>query len=132
MAPGDSPMHEFSIISSIMELVKSEMEKAKATMVLEIYLEVGELSFLSHEALQFGFRALAENEPKVDNDALKITSVPAEVKCKKCGYSGSMNTGDSEKYHTISPIFQCPECAGPIDILKGRECTVKNIRMEVP
>jgi len=124
-------MHEFSIITSIMEVVKSEMEKQKASMVHEVHLEVGELSFLSHEALQFGFRALAENEPKIDIDALKITSMPAEVKCRKCGYSGSMNISESETYHTPAPVFQCPKCAGPIVILKGRECVVKNIRMEV-
>ena len=125
-------MHEFSVISSIMELVKAEMEKAKASKVLEIHIEVGELSFLAHEALQFGFRALAENESKIVNDALKITTVHAEVKCRSCGYTGPMKVSDSEIYHTPVPIFQCPECSGPIDVLKGRDCTVRNIRMEVP
>ncbi|MDO9538055.1 MAG: hydrogenase maturation nickel metallochaperone HypA [Thermoplasmata archaeon] len=124
-------MHEFSIITSIMEVVKSEIEKRNAIMVLEIQLEVGELSFLSHDALQFGFRALAENEPKIDKVCLKIITVSADVKCRKCSYSGSMKTIESEVYHTAAPVFQCPECSGPIDIIKGRECVVTNVRMEV-
>ncbi len=125
-------MHEFSVISSIIELVRTEMEKARAEKVLEVHLEVGELSFLSHEALRFGFKALAEGEPKINSDALRIISVPAEVRCKKCGYSGAMKAEDDEAYHIGVPLFQCPECSGPIDVLKGRECTVRNIRMEVP
>ncbi len=125
-------MHEFSVISSIIELVKAEMERAKAEKVLEVHLEVGELSFLSHEALLFGFRALAEGEPKISADALRIVSVPAEIKCKNCDYAGGMKVEDDEAYHVGMPIFQCPKCGGPIEILAGRECTVRNIRMEVP
>lgn len=125
-------MHEFSVISSIMELVKSEMEKVRAEKVLEVHLEVGELSFLSHEALQFGFQALAESEPKISADALRIISVPAEVRCKRCGYIGAMKAEDDEAYHIGAPTFKCPECAGPIELLAGKECTVRNIRMEVP
>jgi hydrogenase nickel incorporation protein HypA/HybF len=125
-------MHEFSIISSIIELVRSEMEKREASRVMEIHLEVGELSFLSHEALQFGFGVLAGNEPKIDKNALKIIPVPAEIKCRECRYAGPMKAENSDEYHMAAPIFQCPKCAGPIDVLKGKECVVKNIKMEVP
>lgn len=124
-------MHEFSMISSIMEVVKTEMGKRKAIKVIEIQLAVGELSFLSHEALQFGFGVLAENEPKIAKDALKIMPTPAEVKCRECGFTGPMKAGNSDEYHMAAPIFQCPKCAGPIDILKGKECIVTNIRMEL-
>jgi hydrogenase nickel insertion protein HypA len=124
-------MHEFSVISSIMELVKSEMEKRKAIKVLEIHLEVGELSFLSHDALQFGFGALAESEPKIEKDALRIITKPAGVRCRNCDYAGPLKVQDSSLGHLGTPIFQCPECAGPVDVLQGRECTVRNIRMEV-
>ena len=124
-------MHELSMIQSIIELVKNEMEKREAIKVLEIHLEVGELSFLSHDALQFGFGALVENEPKIEKDALKIISVPAEVKCSKCGYSGPMKSAESSEYHLIAPVFQCPKCGGPIEIIRGKECVVRNLKMEV-
>ncbi|MFO7618764.1 MAG: hydrogenase maturation nickel metallochaperone HypA [Thermoplasmata archaeon] len=125
-------MHEFSMMQSIVELVKAEMGKHRVIKVTEINLEVGELTFLSHDAMQFAFQALTETEDKIENDALKISSVPAEVKCTKCDFSGPMKTAESEIYHQhMAPVFQCPECSGPVEIVKGRECTVKNIRMEL-
>jgi hydrogenase nickel insertion protein HypA len=125
-------MHEFSVISSIIELVKAEMAKAKASEVMEVHLQVGELTFLSHEALQFGFGVLAGEDGRIRPDALRIETVPAEVKCEKCGYKGPMKAEDDEAYHVGVPIFQCPRCSGPVEVLRGRECTVRNLRMEVP
>ena len=125
-------MHEFSMVQSIVELIKAEMEKRAVIKVTEINLEVGELTFLSHDAMQFGFQALVESEPKISPDSLKISSIPAEVKCEKCGFTGPMKTAESEVYHQLmAPVFKCPECGGPVEIVKGRECTVKNIRMEL-
>lgn len=125
-------MHEFSMIMSIVELVKDEMGKRKAILVKEINLEVGDLTFLSHDALQFGFRALVESEPKIDPDSLSIIPVPARVKCQECNYSGPMKVVESPEYHLLmAPVFECPECGGPVEIVRGRECVVKNIRMEL-
>ncbi len=125
-------MHEFSMIQSVVQLVKAEMQKRAVIKVTEINLEVGELTFLSHDALQFGFQALVETEPKISPDSLKISSIHAEVKCEKCGFIGPMKTAESEVYHQLmAPVFKCPECGGPVEIVRGRECTVKNIRMEL-
>lgn len=124
-------MHEFSVITSIFELVKAEKERARAVKVLEVRLDVGELAFLSHEALEFGFRALAENEPDIAPDGLRITTIPAKVECTKCHYRGPLKVADTTAGHLGSPIFQCPECGGPVEVISGRECVVRNIRMEV-
>jgi hydrogenase nickel insertion protein HypA len=131
-APGAHLMHEFSIISSIIDLVKQEMETRPVILVKEVKLEIGELTFLAEDALQFGFTALVEKEEKIANDALKIISIPAEVKCFNCEYTGPMRIKDSEKEALhITPVFQCPKCQGKIEIIKGKECTVVNLRMEL-
>ena len=141
-------MHEFSVISSIVDLVKQEMEKRPVILVKEVKLEVGELTFLAHGALEFGFTALVEKESKIANDALNIVPVQAEVKCKNCDYEGPMNIRDSkseenksppnenhpvisEAMHVGVPIFKCPKCGGQIEVIKGKECTVANLRMEL-
>ena len=124
-------MHEFSVISSIVDVVKVEMEKRPVILVKEVKLEVGELTFLAHGALEFGFTALVEKEPKIANDALKIVSIQAEVKCKNCDYEGPMIVKDSEAMHIGVPIFKCPNCEGQIEVIKGKECTVVNLRMEL-
>ena len=124
-------MHEFSVISSIVDLVKQEMETRPVILVKEVKLEVGELTFLAHGALEFGFTALVEKEEKIANDALNIIPVQAEVKCKNCDYEGPMKVKDSESMHIGVPIFKCPKCEGPIEVIKGKECTVVNLRMEL-
>ena len=125
-------MHEFSVISAIVDLVKSEMEKYdNLNAVKEINLEVGELSFLATDALQFGFKALAENEPKINNDALKIIQVAAKVKCRQCDYAGALDIEDSDEYHMNVPRFACPKCSGQIDVLEGKECTVRNLILDL-
>ena len=123
-------MHEFSVISSIVDLVKSEMEKRPVILVKEVNLEVGEFTFLAHDALQFGFTALVEKEPKIANDALKIIPVQAEVKCLDCGYAGPMRVENTEQMH-LAPVFQCPKCQGKVDVIKGKECIVVNLKMEL-
>jgi len=125
-------VHEFSVISSIVELVKGEMGKHdNLNFVKEIVLEVGELSFLSHDALRFGFRALVENEPDIKDDALTIIPIQAKVKCRRCDYEGAMKAGETEEYHIAIPQFSCPECNGPIDVLHGKECVVRNLVLDL-
>ena len=71
-----------------------------------------------------------EKEPKIANDALRITAIPAEVRCLACNYEGPLRVENSEQNH-IAPVFQCPKCQGKIEIIKGKECTVVNLRMEL-
>ena len=124
-------MHEFSVISSIVDLVKQEMETRPVILVKEVNLEVGELTFLAHGALEFGFTALVEKDSKIANDALNIIPVQAEVKCKNCDYEGPMKVKDSEQMHIGVPIFKCPKCEGQIEVIKGKECIVVNLKMEL-
>ena len=125
-------MHELSVITSVVETVKQEMKKHKnLIMVKEVSLEVGELAFLSHDALKFGFSALTEKEKKINSKGLRISKVKAEVKCRKCGYNGPMKLEDSKEYHVPVPLFTCPKCGGQIDVIKGRECTIKNLVLDL-
>ncbi len=125
-------MHEFSVITAIVDLVKGEMEKRdNLKEVKEVVVEVGELSFLSHDALQFGFKALVESEPKINLDALKLILVAAKIKCRKCDYEGPLEIEDSEQYHISLPRFACPKCNGQIDVLEGKECVVRNLVLDL-
>ncbi len=125
-------MHEFSVISSIVDLIREEIDKRDNVIIVkEVQLEVGELTFLGREALQFGFRALTESETKINSEGLKINTMPANVRCLECDYNGPMKVENSEEYHIRIPTFACPSCGGPIDITKGKECTVKNLILEL-
>ncbi len=125
-------MHEFSVISSIVDLIKDEMGKHdNLNCVKEVVLEVGELTFLGREALQFGFKALTESSSKINSDGLKIVLVAASVKCKQCQYEGPMKLDNTEEYHVSIPIFACPSCDGAIDVVKGKECVVRNLVLDL-
>jgi hydrogenase nickel insertion protein HypA len=125
-------MHELSVITSVVETIKQEMKKHKNLIcVKEIRLEVGELAFLSHDALKFGFRALTEKEKKVNSKGLRIIKVKAKVKCHNCGYKGPMKLEDSKEYHVHVPLFSCPKCGGQIVVIKGKECTIKNLVLDL-
>ena len=125
-------MHEFSVISSIVDVIKAEMEKHDNLIcVKEVVLEVGELMFLGEEALQFGFHALTESEPKINSDGLKIIKIPANVRCLGCQYEGPIKTEETEEYHHSIPRFTCPSCNGTIEVIEGKECIVRNLVLDL-
>lgn len=125
-------MHELSVIMSIVQLIKDEVGKRDdVRLVKEVHLEVGELTFLGHKALEFGFRAVITSDPIIDHDALRITTVKARVKCLSCDYEGPLDYAEREEYHLRLPRFCCPECGGEIEILEGKECIVKNFVLDV-
>lgn len=125
-------MHEMSVISSIVELIKSEMDKLdNVILVKEVHLEVGDLTFLGHDQLRFGFSILVKSEPRIHPDGLNIIPIPAKIKCLECDYQGAMEVVGSEEYHIKLPRFSCPSCGGAIDIVRGKECVVKNLVMDL-
>ncbi len=125
-------MHELSVITSIVQVIKAEVGKRDdVRLVKEVHLEVGELTFLGHEALEFGFRTITASDPIIDQDALSITPIKARVKCLSCNYEGPLDYAEREEYHLRLPRFCCPECGGEIEILEGKECIVKNLVLDV-
>jgi len=65
----------------------------------------------------------------LDGAALVIKTVSPEVQCS-CGYTGNSLYGEKE-FHMSVPILQCPLCGELVQIIRGRECLIKNIELEV-
>ena len=125
-------MHEMAMVGSIIAVVKAEMERqGNVKMVKEVHLEIGELTFLGHDQMRFGFENMTASDPRINSEGLTITSIPAVIKCKECDYEGGLDITDDEQYHTALPIFACPKCNGPIDIIEGKECIVKNLVIDM-
>ena len=53
-------MHEFSVMNQIVKSVLQEIKNHRVKSVSEVYLEVGELTFLGHEQLKFAYQILTE------------------------------------------------------------------------
>ncbi len=116
--------------SQIVQSVLAEAEKRGAKKVTEVHLIVGKLTFLGLEQLQFAFEALAKGTI-VEGSKLIIEEQEGVVKCSSCGFEGGFKYVDDQLYHVPVPTLQCFKCGSVVEIVAGKECTVKCIKMLV-
>ncbi len=122
-------MHEFSVMSQIIDSILSETKKRNARKVEQVDLELGEYTMLGEEQLKFAFEILAK-DAILDRAKLVIKYIKGKIKCG-CGYEGNVQVSEDAP-HRIIPILECPRCKGAAEIVEGRECVLRNIRMVVP
>jgi len=123
-------VHELSVISQIIQTILDEAEKLNAIEVMEVSLDVGELTFLGLEQLKFGFEVLTK-ETKLKDTKLVIEKMDARIECG-CGHAGPVEYGETPLYHQRFPLIFCPKCNKVPRIVSGKECVIRNIKMEVP
>ncbi|MFQ6136676.1 MAG: hydrogenase maturation nickel metallochaperone HypA [Candidatus Hydrothermarchaeales archaeon] len=120
-------MHEFFVATEIVNTVLHSIEGHKVKKVLNIELEVGELTSVNPEQLKFCFDA-ATKETSLEGSELNIIKKAASIKCNSCSYRGTLKT---PQIHLWRIDFICPKCESfGIEILSGNELTVKNIKIE--
>ncbi|MDI6707901.1 MAG: hydrogenase/urease maturation nickel metallochaperone HypA [Candidatus Thermoplasmatota archaeon] len=124
-------MHEFSTMCQIVNSIIEEL-KGKDVKVTEVWLEIGELTFLGTEQLKFAYEVLTSNDNVLKCSKLVIKKVKTLVKCNNCKYKGKIEYVDDIAFHFTAPKFCCPKCGGKIKIIAGRECIVKKIVAEKP
>ncbi len=110
-------MHELSIAHSILSIAENAAPKKDHTIVTGVGLQVGELSGIEIEPLQFAMSVIKENTILEKAD-LNIEVIEGEAECTQC--------------KNIFPVHHfgtcCPQCGSYfINILKGREMKVLNI-----
>lgn len=123
-------MHEFSVMSEIMDALMTESKKNNVKAVKKVYLEVGDLTFLGHEQLKFAYEVLAEGTV-FDGSELVLDTKPALVKCNSCGYEGELSFEDNPEYHLRIPDFSCPKCENPSEVVSGNECIIRRMIADV-
>ncbi|MBP2045548.1 hydrogenase maturation nickel metallochaperone HypA [Methanobacterium aggregans] len=120
-------MHELSMADAMVKTILDVAEKNDATEIIEATVEVGKLTMLNPEQLKFLLDVLVENT-LLENATINIEEVSVEIKCNSCDYTGPANMDDSDHYMAI---VKCPECSErDLEITAGRECNVKNIKIE--
>ncbi len=122
-------MHEFSTMQQIVYAIIEEARRYKAKEVSRVILQIGELTFLGEEQLKFAFDILKE-DTIMENAELVIEKIKAEVRCE-CGYQGGIEYGLKEEFHLMFPILKCPRCGKEVEIIRGRECLIKSVEMEI-
>lgn len=122
-------MHEFSVMGQIIDSILEESKKRHASKVESVDLELGEYTMLGDEQLRFAFEVLTK-ETILADAKLNVRHLKGKVRCA-CGYEGYVPVGD-DTLHKIVPILECPKCKGAAQVIEGRECVIRNIRMVVP
>ncbi len=121
-------MHEFSVASMIVERVKGEASKHGARKVRRVEIKLGELTLVNPEQLKFNYMVLSQ-DPLLRDSELIIEVIPGEVSCRECGFRGRPTYRDDPALH-LAPIFSCPVCESPVEVIKGREIVISRVTLE--
>lgn len=110
-------MHELSIAVNIVDIVNDEAKKANSSTVSEVEIEIGSMSGVIIDALNFAMEEAIKNSI-LTNAKLKFIEITAEATCSKCDY-----------HFEVDDFFAvCPKCGSfETDIIKGKELKIKKI-----
>ena len=110
-------MHELSITQSIVEICA---EKAAARRVTLVVLEIGELSGVVPEAVEFAFEACTQGTP-LEGARLDIVRIPAVGRCRGCGV----------EFPLRAFYDPCPRCdAYGAALISGEELRVRELEVD--
>jgi len=122
-------MHEFTTSQSIVNSVLNKAREEEAKKVLLVSIEIGRLTFLNPEQVEFWVKLGFEKTIASDAE-LHIEVIEPQISCPNCGYRGDLKVEDDPLYHIRLPSFSCPRCdSWEIKIEKGRECVIKKIEI---
>ena len=123
-------MHEFSVAKSIVDTIIQVAEANKAVRVLEVNLELGEVSLVNIDQLNFHIEMLVENTI-AEGMKVNATEKSVKIQCPECGYVGPVQYEEKNpEWHIRVPIFKCLECGSPDTVIvEGRELNIKDINV---
>lgn len=113
-------MHEMGIANSILEAVRTEMERRPENRARRVGVRVGELAAIDAESLRFCFDAL-KRETDLEALELEIEVCSRRHRCKLCGAEFTVRDYD----------FECPQCHGlASECLSGDELDLAYVEVE--
>jgi hydrogenase nickel incorporation protein HypA/HybF len=115
-------VHEFGLVSGILDAVNQAAQEAHATAVLDIDLKIGEMTEAVEEALQFAFEVLRADTLCAEA-VLHVEMVAPRSRCLECG-----REFDHDRYHLACPI--CGSFA--TELLAGKELTITSVEVDIP
>lgn len=113
-------MHELGITQSIVEIAERTAKEQQAEKVLSVTVEIGSLSGVVPEALEFCFEACS-NGTLLEGTQLLIEKVAARGRCLDCG----------REFFLEHLLACCPDCDCPAgEILSGEELRIKEMEID--
>ena len=103
-------MHEFSLALEVIDLARREAEKIQAENILEISIEVGDLSGVEADAFESALE-LVVKDSVLHKAAIVISRVAGKGICNACDLEFDM-------HHRLAT---CPQCRSFPSIISGGE-----------
>ena len=114
-------MHELSVTQSILDIALDYATRGQATRVVEIQLQIGEISDFDDEWIQRYFDFVSKGTI-AEGAKLRISRVPARMQCDRCSFIFPL---DKATWNT-----QCPSCQSKEShLLSGREFRVESLEV---
>ena len=113
-------MHELTIAMEILDIANDYAKKANSSFASEIVIEVGQLSGVEYEALDFAL-GISKKNTILENAVINILSIKGKAKCNNC------NT----EFETDNLYSLCPSCNKyDLTFIDGKQLKVKSITFE--
>ena len=113
-------MHEMTIAMNIVDIICKQANDENAHKINSVDLEIGELSGIMIESLEFCFEAACKNT-LADGAGLNINTIKAEAFCKSC----------NKNFAIESDFSPCPTCDNfNYELLKGKELLIKSFNID--
>ncbi|MDM9383912.1 hydrogenase maturation nickel metallochaperone HypA [Chlorogloeopsis sp. ULAP01] len=109
-------MHELGITQNIIAIVS---EHAQGSKVQRVLLEIGKLSAIMPDAIQFCFDICSQGTV-LEGAKLEIIETPGLGKCRECGANIPLE----------QPFGKCQCGSVKIDLIAGEELKIKEIEIE--
>ncbi len=136
-------MHEISLALAIFETVKGILKEKEGKEVIELEIELGELTMISSLQLKFALETIFEDESSFKNCKIKVEEVEPIFECKICKHSWRPDLSSRSPMmshlenlscvHCMDTYFTsmiCPSCgSNEIDVTSGKECVLKGIKI---
>jgi len=113
-------MHEFSIVSSLLDLVEADVRKHKAKAATRVVVRIGEMSGVVAELLEEAFH-VCKLGTLAEQAKLMVEKQEVLISCN-CGYQGPIK----------NRRFICPVCGiADVDVTAGEDMVLQQLEMEV-
>lgn len=111
-------MHEMGITESILSVVLAESAKRGGKKVSGVVLEIGELTNIVADSIEFYFELMAKGTA-AEGARLESRLIPLEAKCEIC-----------KKRRKIENLDFICACGGNMKTIQGKELAIVSIEIE--
>jgi len=113
-------MHEMALAEGVLQILQDQAKAQDFATVKTVWLEIGELSHVSPEAISFCFDAVTRGT-LAGGATLEIIRTPGKAWCHDCG----------EAVCVSSLIAPCPTCGGhKLQVTEGEDMRVREVEVD--